>query len=108
MNQNNENDLMLKIDSLDRVIHAPARMMIMTFLYVVESGDAVFLMRQTGLTWGNLASHLSKLEDAQYISIEKEFINRKPHTMIHITDMGRKAFREYREQITGIFEDIPE
>lgn len=108
MNPDNDNDLLLKIDSLDRVIHAPARMMIMTFLYVVESGDAVYLMRQTGLTWGNLASHLSKLEDAQYISIEKEFIDRKPHTMIHITDKGRKAFKDYRERITGIFEDLPD
>jgi len=56
-----------------------------------------FLMRQTGLTAGNLSSHTSKLEAAVYIEVVKEFVGRKPHTLLRLTDAGRDAFREYRE-----------
>ncbi len=52
---------------IDQVIHAPARLMVLTYLYVVESADYVFLVRLTGLTWGNLSTHLTKLEEAGYI-----------------------------------------
>jgi DNA-binding MarR family transcriptional regulator len=88
------------IDQLDRVIHEPARLKIMTHLYVVESGDFVYLMRTTGLTRGNLSSHMSKLEEAGYVEVIKEFVNRKPVTMLKLTDKGRKAFLEYRRNMT--------
>jgi DNA-binding MarR family transcriptional regulator len=52
------------IAGIDRLIHEPARLMVMAYLYVVESADFLFLMRQTGLTAGNLSSHTSKLEAA--------------------------------------------
>ena len=93
---------------IDKVIHEPARLMIMAYLYVVESADFVFLVRQTGLTWGNLSAHLSKLETAGYVDIEKEFVGKKPHTMLNLTEEGRAAFREYRQRITQVFEDLPE
>ena len=48
---------------IDRTIHSPARLMVMTYLYTVESADYIFLQNLTGLTWGNLSSHLSKLEN---------------------------------------------
>ncbi len=60
-------------------------------------------MRQTGLTGGNLSSHLSKLEAAGYVAIEKEFADKKPHTMLRLTDEGRAAFREYRQSMQQIF-----
>ena len=87
------------IDRLDRVIHEPARLKIMTHLYVVESGDFVYLMRTTGLTRGNLSSHMTKLEEAGYVEVIKEFINRKPVTMLSLTDEGRTAFLEYRKNM---------
>ena len=58
---------------IDKLIHEPARLQIMTQLYVVEEADFLFLMRKTGLTWGNLSSHMSKLETAGYIEVKKEF-----------------------------------
>ena len=85
------------IAGIDRLIHEPARLMVMTYLYVVESADFLFLMRQTGLTAGNLSSHTSKLEAAGYIEVVKEFVDKKPHTMLRLTGAGRDAFREYRE-----------
>jgi len=101
--ENTEND-MDAIDRLDRVIHEPARLKIMTQLYVVESGDFVYLMRTTGLTRGNLSSHMTKLEEVGYIEVIKEFVERKPVTMLRLTDKGRTAFLEYRKNMAQAIE----
>jgi DNA-binding transcriptional ArsR family regulator len=93
---------------IDRVIHAPARLMVLTYLYVVESADYLFLMRLTGLTWGNLSSHLSKLEEAGYVEIIKQFKGKKPHTMIRLTDDGRAAFHEYKRDMQQVLDDLPD
>ena len=93
---------------IDKLIHEPARFNIMAHLYVVESADFLFLMRQTGLTKGNLSSHMSKLETAGYIVVEKEFVNKKPHTMLSLSDPGRKAFQDYRESMRRALDDLPE
>jgi len=96
------------ITSIDRLVHEPARLLVLALLYVVESADFTFLMSQTGLTWGNLSSHLSKLEDGGYVEIEKEFKGKKPHTMVHLTDEGRTAFREYRRSMKQVLDDLPD
>jgi DNA-binding MarR family transcriptional regulator len=93
------------VDDIDRVIHEPARLAIMAHLSVVESADFLYLKVQTGLTWGNLSSHITKLETAGYIQIEKKFVDRKPQTVIHLTDAGRAAFRIYQQQMKHMFED---
>jgi DNA-binding MarR family transcriptional regulator len=98
---------MQPLADLDRVIHEPARLMIVAYLYVVESADFTFLMRQTGLTWGNLSSHMSKLEEAGYVEVDKSFVERKPRTMLRLTDAGRAAFREYRKRMEQVLGDIP-
>ena len=95
------------IPKIDRVIHEPARLMIIAHLFVVESVDFLFMQRQTGLTWGNLSSHLSKLEKAGYVAIEKEFLGKKPHTILRLTTEGRTAFQEYRQSMQQVFEDLP-
>jgi len=93
---------------IDPIIHAPARLMILTYLYVVESVDYVFLMRMTGLTWGNLSTHLTKLEEAGYVTIEKEFRGKKPHSMIHLTGGGREAFRDYKTSLQQVLNGLPD
>jgi len=92
---------------IDKLIHEPARLNIMAHLYVVESADFLFLMRQTSLTFGNLSSHMAKLEKAGYIKVEKEFMEKKPHTMLKLTAKGRKAFDSYKEQMKEMFEGLP-
>jgi DNA-binding MarR family transcriptional regulator len=94
------------IADIDRLIHEPARLMILAHLYVVESADFLFLTRQTGLTAGNLSSHLSKLETAGYIEIKKEFLDKKPHTMLSLTEEGRKAFKEYVQSMKQVFNGL--
>jgi DNA-binding MarR family transcriptional regulator len=94
-------------DGIDRVIHEPARLMIMAHLYVVDSADFLFLMRQTGLTFGNLSSHMAKLEGAGYIEVVKDYVDRKPHTMLRMTPKGRGAFEEYRREMDRLFKGLP-
>lgn len=96
------------IAELDQVIHAPARLAIMTMLYVVRGADFVFLQKQTGLTRGNLSAHLSKLEAAEYITVEKKFVDRVPRTLLTLTKRGSEAFRKYREQMKQALGELPE
>ncbi|MCF7796612.1 MAG: transcriptional regulator [Lentisphaeria bacterium] len=92
---------------MDKLIHEPARLAIMTQLYVVESADFIFVMQRTGLTWGNLSSHLSKLENAGYVAVTKEFVDKKPHTLLKLTPHGRTAFETYREQMEAMLAGLP-
>ncbi len=109
MNPSKTNDDELNaIQNINKIIHEPARLLIIAHLFVVESADFLFLHRQTGLTWGNISSHISKLENAGYIAVEKEFIEKKPHTTLKLTDKGRAAFKEYRKNMKQVFEDLPE
>ena len=94
--------------AIDQVIHAQARLIVLTYLYVVESVDYVYLMHLTGLTWGNLSTHLGKLEEAGYIEIEKEFQGKKPHSTIRLTAQGRQAFREYKQSMQQVLDDLPD
>jgi DNA-binding MarR family transcriptional regulator len=93
---------------IDQMVHAPARLMVLSYLYVVDSADYVFLMRLTGLTWGNLATHLNKLEEAGYITVEKSFVGKKPHSTLRMTDEGRVAFRAYKQSMQQVLDDLPE
>ena len=96
------------IQNIDKVVHEPARLLLMAHLFVVESADFLFLQRQTGLTWGNISSHLRKLENSGYVTVKKEFIDKKPHTTLKLTEEGRAAFKEYRKNMKQVFEDLPE
>ena len=94
-------------DWIDPVIHVPARLQIVTQLYVLEAADAVFLQNRTGLTWGNLSSHLGKLEKAGYIRIEKAFKGKKPWTRVRLTQKGRNAFQAYRSGMQEMLSGLP-
>jgi DNA-binding MarR family transcriptional regulator len=85
--------------SVDRLIHEPARLMIVAILYSVESADFLYLQRETDLTKGNLSSHLSKLESAGYVEIEKTYRGKIPLTVCRLTDEGRQSFENYRQQL---------
>ncbi|MFC2063178.1 winged helix-turn-helix domain-containing protein [Chloroflexota bacterium] len=95
-------DSTLEIMNIDRLVHSPARLAILTYLSVVEEGDAVYLLNQTGLTWGNLSANVTRLQKAGYIEVGKEFKNNKPHTFLKISDKGRKAFSEYQNMMKGL------
>lgn len=92
-------DHLRSLTELDRLIHEPARLLIVTILSTVESADFLFLQRETDLTKGNLSAHLSKLEEAGYINIEKTFKGKLPLTVCKLTKAGQKAFHTYRLQM---------
>lgn len=91
---------------IDKLIHEPARLKLIAQLYVIKSADFLFLMRQTGLTQGNVSGHLSKLEDAKYVKIEKGYVGKRPQTMISLTKKGRGALKNYMQNMQQIFEDL--
>ena len=84
---------------LDRLIHEPGRLAILTVLSSVRDADFVFLQRATGLTKGNLSSHLSKLEDAGLVTIEKRFVRRKPNTNVALTAVGKERIARHWTQL---------
>jgi DNA-binding MarR family transcriptional regulator len=107
MSKNTSRPDLSALTDLDRLVHEPARLAVMALLFVVESADFTFLMNQTGLTWGNLSAHMSKLEEAGYIDVEKSFKGRRPNTTLRLTPQGREAFHEYARKMQDIFRDLP-
>ena len=79
---------------IDRVVHEPARLLVLCNLYVLDGADFLFLLRQTGLTRGNLSAHMRRLETAGYVDVEKTFVDRLPLTVYRLTRAGRMAVRE--------------
>jgi DNA-binding MarR family transcriptional regulator len=94
------------VSSIDKLIHEPARLLLMANLYVVESADFLYLMTQTGLSFGNLSSHMSKLESAGFIKVDKEFVEKKPVTRLSLTDEGRSAFNDYKTRMKHLFSEL--
>lgn len=97
------------IEKIDKIIHEPSRLKIIAHLYALEKTDFSYLKIMTDFTWGRLASHLEKLEEAGYIQTEKKFIStgtkgkKKPKTFINITDSGRKEFEKYTKAMKKLF-----
>jgi len=92
--------------SIDRVIHEPVRLMVMTVLYAVPEADFVYLQNECGLTQGNLSSHLARLEEARYIVMEKTFKGKYPLTICRLTAKGRKAFEDYAHIMQTLMERV--
>ena len=90
------------VTTLDRLIHEPARLLIVTILSSVASADFLFLQRETGLTKGNLSAHLSKLEEAGYIACSKFFEGRLPKTEYRLSAEGRQALERYLDHMEAL------
>jgi DNA-binding MarR family transcriptional regulator len=91
-----------ELAALDRVIHEPARLVIMTLLWAIPEADFLYLQRESGLTQGNLSSHLARLEQARYVLIEKTFKGKYPLTICSLTGKGREAFQAYAQKMRAV------
>ena len=100
------NNLSEKIAGLDKLIHEPARLAIMTILSTSQSADFLALQRITGLTSGNLSVHLSKLADGDLITHEKKFVGKKPKTRVEITRKGQQALENHWLQLDNFRADV--
>jgi DNA-binding transcriptional ArsR family regulator len=94
------------MDDVDRIIHEPARLMIAALLSGAKEADFLFLMRETGLTKGNLSSHLAKLEESAYVEIVKTFRGKVPLTLVRLTPRGRAAVQSYRKKMNGLLRHL--
>ncbi len=86
---------MTNFKEIDPLLHSRIRLAIMSVLITVEEADFNYLKESTGATDGNLSTHISKLDKANYIEIHKLFIDKKPKTMCKISKIGRQAFSNY-------------
>lgn len=91
---------------IDKLVHEPARLMILATLHAVDAADFLFVERQTGLTRGNLSSHMSKLEQAGYIEVTKEFVDKIPRTLLRITEAGRRALLDYTQSMRQVLNGL--
>lgn len=87
---------------VDRVIHEPARLLIVALLAGVREADFLWIQRESGLTKGNLSGHLGRLEEAQYVEIEKTYRGKVPLTILRLTKQGKAAFEAYRKNMNGL------
>ena len=87
---------------LDRLIHEPARLRILTLLSGLDAADFNFLLSTAGLTKGNLSSHIDKLEKAGYVAVVKSFNGRMPHTDYSLTPEGAAALKDYWRELDAI------
>lgn len=93
-----------QLANLDRRVHDPARLSILTALSACERADFLFLLRITGLTKGNLSSHLSKLEEAGLVEIEKRFVNKKIQTLVRLSNSGHQTIEGYWKEMEELRE----
>lgn len=91
-----------EIAGLDKLIHEPARLAILTALSACQKADFLYLQRLTGLTKGNLSSHLSKLEEAALVVISKTFEGKKPVTYLQLTTQGRQAIENHWQKLDAL------
>lgn len=92
--------------AIDKLVHAPARLSILAILRVVKRADFVFLQGQTGLTAGNISSHINKLAEAGYVEIDKRFVDNRPQTMLALTRSGRAALRRYMKTMRAVLDEL--
>jgi DNA-binding transcriptional ArsR family regulator len=90
------------MNDLDRVIHEPARLLIVALLAGVKEADFLWVQRESALTKGNLSSHLTKLEETGYVEVEKTYRGRIPLTVLRLTRQGRTAFEAYKRNMNGL------
>jgi DNA-binding MarR family transcriptional regulator len=87
----------------DGIFQSRIRLAILSVLVAVEKAEFSFLKEKTKATDGNLGAHLKKLEDVDYISIDKRFVDRKPVSFYSITEKGRNAVEDYISTIENLF-----
>lgn len=90
------------MNDLDRVIHEPARLVIVALLAGVHEADFLWVLRESQLTKGNLSTHLAKLEDSGYIEVEKTYKGKVPLTLLRLTRQGKSAFERYKKTLNGM------
>lgn len=94
----------LNIDEIDDLIHGRLRLGIMAYLSTASPASFPELIEKTGTSHGNLSTHLTKLETAQYVRQEKGFKGKRPQTLVHLTEIGRQAWIAYLDAMRNLLQ----
>lgn len=92
---------------LDPLLHSELRLAVMSLLISADEAEFPYIKEQTGATAGNLSVQIDKLSAANYIEVEKTFKGKRPRTLCHITEKGRKAFEEYVDVLKNYIDISP-
>lgn len=98
----------LTVPEIDAFLHEPARLRLLVFLSVLKQADFMFLLRQSGLSKGNLSVQMGKLEEADLISVDKSFVDNRPRTTFALTEHGRDALRNYKRTMSEVLTALPD
>jgi len=95
------------MDQPNPIIHQPVRLKIMSALKVLPVGEAIEFVRLKAIvaaTEGNLGAHITTLEEAGYVAVEKDFVGKRPRTRVVLTKQGRRAFEDYIAYLRDIID----
>jgi len=100
-------DPALLVPHVDAFLHELARLRLLAFLSVLKRADFVYLLRQSGLSRGNLSVQMTKLAEAGLVEIEKGFAGNRPRTVYALTRQGKTALRAYKADMTTLLDALP-
>jgi DNA-binding transcriptional ArsR family regulator len=98
----------IPLTDLDRLLHEPARLRLLANLAVVKKADFTWLLKQTGLSRGNLSVQMTRLADGGLVKVEKMFRDKRPRTLFQLTGKGMSALREYKKTMTTLLDSLPD
>jgi|TARA_Y100000310_G_C20697901_1_gene827058 DNA-binding MarR family transcriptional regulator len=98
----------IQVPKVDGLIHEPARLRLLAFLCVLDRADFAFLLRQSGMTRGNMSAQMTRLSDAGLVAVEKAFVDNRPRTTYSLTKKGREALTEYKRTMAALLDSFPD
>jgi DNA-binding MarR family transcriptional regulator len=96
------------VPRVDSFLHELVRLRLLVLLSALKRADFVYLLRQSGLSRGNLSVQMAKLAQAGFVDIEKSFVGNRPRTVYSLTRQGRAALRAYKADMTALLEGLPD
>jgi len=96
------------VPAIDVLIHEPVRLRILALLAAVEQADFMFILRQTGISRGNLSVQMTRLEEAGVVQVTRDFDGRRPRTLYALSKEGIRALADYRRSMSRLLETLPE
>jgi DNA-binding MarR family transcriptional regulator len=102
------NESSVELFTLDRLVHEPARLAILTVLTASRMADLLFLQTMTGLTQANVSSHVATLENAGLVLVTRTFRRKRPYTTVQVTPEGRQRYAAYWRDLDALREQAAE
>ncbi|MBT6150203.1 MAG: transcriptional regulator [Gemmatimonadetes bacterium] len=96
------------VPDIDSLIHEPARLRLLVLLSVLERADFMYLLKQSGMSRGNLSVQMVKLEEAGIVSMDKSLVNSRPRTTYSLSPKGRKALGQYKRNMSEVLRVLPD